>query len=139
MYQFVFRLYEAFLEHICRGGSRIFLSPRGAPLRNDVTDGEGKKIFKANTYIRTRTLHLSGGGGGGAHPLHPPPRSAPDLVCGGTEILLVVSTSFQTGKKCFKKFSMKEKKSVSRLTLEASAFIDYDGYLLSCKNLQSDF
>ena len=99
-----------------------------------------EKKFSKQIRIYEQERFISvGGGGGGAHPLHPPPRSAPDLVCGGTEILLVVSTSFQTGKKCFKKFSMKEKKSVSRLTLEASAFIDYDGYLLSCKNLQSDF
>ena len=59
-----------------RGGSRTFLR-RGAPLRNDVTDGEVKKKLKANTYIRRRKLHLKGPGG--AHRLHPPPRSAP--VC----------------------------------------------------------
>ena len=44
----------------------------GAPLRNDITDGEVKKnqirIHEEHTFIS----------GGGAHPLHPPPRSAPD-------------------------------------------------------------
>ena len=45
----------------CRGESRIFLR-RGAPLRNDVTDGEVKKKLKANTYIRRRKLHLRRGG-----------------------------------------------------------------------------
>ena len=47
----------------------------GAALRNDVTDGEVKDI-KANTYIWRKKLHLRGG----AHPLHPPPRSAPGLA-----------------------------------------------------------
>ena len=46
---------------IYRGGSRIFLR-RGAPLRNDVTDGEVKQILKANTYLRRRKFHLRGGG-----------------------------------------------------------------------------
>ena len=32
----------------CRGESKIFLR-RGAPLRNDVTDGEVKKNLKAST------------------------------------------------------------------------------------------
>ena len=31
----------------------------GAPVRNDVTDGEVKKL-KANTYIQRRKLHLRG-------------------------------------------------------------------------------
>ena len=36
-----------------RGGSRIFLR-RGAPLRNDVTDGEVKKFKSQNVYTKTK-------------------------------------------------------------------------------------
>ena len=56
------------------GADPGFFLGGAAPLRNDVTDGEVKKI-KANTYIRRGKLHLKGEGG--AHPLYPPPRSAP--------------------------------------------------------------
>ena len=52
-------------------------SQEGAPLRNDVTDGEVKKKFKEESFIS----------GGGAHPLHPPPRSAPDLSYESIEIV----------------------------------------------------
>ena len=45
----------------------------GAPLRNDVTDRRGKQILKANTKNKALSRR-----GGGVHPLHPPPRSAPD-------------------------------------------------------------
>ena len=56
------------------GADPGFFLGGGAPLRNDVTDREVKNL-KANTYIRRRRkFHLRGGG---AHPLHPPPRSAP--------------------------------------------------------------
>ena len=48
-----------FPETTSRGGSRIFLR-RGAPLKNDVIDGE-VKILKASKYIRRRKLHLRGG------------------------------------------------------------------------------
>ena len=54
------------------GADPGFFLGGGAPLRNDITDGEVKKK-KSNTYTRRRKLHLRGGG---AHPLHPPPRSA---------------------------------------------------------------
>ena len=57
-----------------RGGYRIFLR-RGAPLRSDVTDGEVKKI--KSEYLYTKKKASSQVGGGGAHPLHPPPISAP--------------------------------------------------------------
>ena len=54
-----------------RGGSRIFLR-RGAPLRDDVTDGEVKKL-KSEYVHRKPKLHLRRRGGGvDAHPLHPP-------------------------------------------------------------------
>ena len=49
-----------------------FFPGAGAPLRNDVTDRWGKQILKASTKKKA-----SSQGGGGAHPLHPPPRSAP--------------------------------------------------------------
>ena len=60
----------------CRGGSRIFLR-RGAPLRNDVTDGEVKKFGK-RIRIYEEESFISGGGGLRT-PLHPAPRSAPEL------------------------------------------------------------
>ena len=66
------RLNVVFPFFIPRGGSRIFL-------RKGCTSKEwrhwrwGEKILKTCTYIRRRKLHLRGG----AHPLHPPPRSAP--------------------------------------------------------------
>ena len=64
---------------MCEAGADpgLFLGG-GAPLRNDVTDGEVKKSLKANTYKRRRKLHLRRGGGV-THPctlpLDPPPRS----------------------------------------------------------------
>ena len=45
---------------IQRADPGLFLGG-GAPLRNDVTDGEVKKKLKAITYIRRRKLHLGGG------------------------------------------------------------------------------
>ena len=57
-----------------KGGSRIFF------LRNDATDGEAKKI--KSEYIYTKKKASSQGKG--AHPLHPPPRSAPEY---GLEII----------------------------------------------------
>ena len=53
-----------------RGGSGIFLR-RGST-----------KFFLQNTScIRKPTRHLMGvGGGGGAHPVHHPPRSAPEII-----------------------------------------------------------
>ena len=64
------------------GGSRIFLR-RGAPLRDDVTDGEVKKFKSEYVYTRTKASSQEGGVGGGmdAHPLHPPPGSAPATFC----------------------------------------------------------
>ena len=59
-----------------RGGSRIFLR-RGCTSKEWRHWRLGWKNLKANTYIRRRKLHLKGWGGG-AHPLHPPPRSAPE-------------------------------------------------------------
>ena len=76
--------------------SRIFLR-RGAPLRNDVTDRRGKQILKANTKKKA-----SSQGEGGAHPLHPPPRSAPVLYCqtSSQQATLDIST-FQHGSEAF--------------------------------------
>ena len=56
------------------GADPGFFLRGGATLRNDVTDGEVKKL-KANTHIRRRKLHLRGRGV--SQPLHPSPRSAP--------------------------------------------------------------
>ena len=69
-----------------RGKSKLGIGPGadpgfflggGAPLRNDITDGEVKK--KKFKYVYTKKK-ASSRGGGGAHPLHPPPRSAPELA-----------------------------------------------------------
>ena len=54
-----------------RGGSRIFLGG-GAPLRNGVTNINKPVVLESH-----RSPRGGGGGGGCAHPLHPPPRSAP--------------------------------------------------------------
>ena len=48
-----------------KGGSRIFLR-RGAPLRNDLTDGSREQIFKANQedkglFVQNRKLRGSTG------------------------------------------------------------------------------
>ena len=55
------------------GADPGFFLGGGAPLRNDITDGEVKK--KNQIRIHEEESFISGGGG--AHPLHPPPRSAP--------------------------------------------------------------
>ena len=56
------------------GADPGFFLGGGAPLRNDITDGEVKKKIK---YVYTKKKAPSQGGG--AHPLHPPPRSAPGI------------------------------------------------------------
>ena len=58
------------------GADPGFFLGGGAPLRNDITDGEVKK--KKIKYVYTKKKASSQGGG--AHPLHPPPRSAPARV-----------------------------------------------------------
>ena len=55
------------------GADPGFFLGGGAPLRNDVTDGEVKK-FQNLIRIYEEESFVSGGD---AHPLHPPPRSAP--------------------------------------------------------------
>ena len=50
-----------------------FFLEGGAPLTNDVTDGELKKFKSEYVYMKKKTLFQ----GVGAYPLHPPPRSAP--------------------------------------------------------------
>ena len=56
------------------GADQGFFLGGGVPLRNDVTDGEVKKL--KSEYLYTKKKASSQGGGGGAHPLHPTPRSA---------------------------------------------------------------
>ena len=55
----------------------MFLFLRGgggvAPLRNGVTNANKSRFFGI------RKPQVISGGGGSAHPLHPPPRSAPAL------------------------------------------------------------
>ena len=43
------------------GADPGFFLGGGAPLRNDITDGEAKKKLKASTYFQRRKLHLRGG------------------------------------------------------------------------------
>ena len=57
------------------GADPGFFLGGGAPLGNDVTDGEVKK-FQNLIRIYEEESFVSGGG---AHPLHPPPRSAPAI------------------------------------------------------------
>ena len=57
------------------GADPGFFLGGGAPLGNDVTDGEVKK-FQNLIRIYEEESFVSGGD---AHPLHPPPRSAPDF------------------------------------------------------------
>ena len=54
------------------GADPGFFLGGGAPVRNDVTDGEVKKKIKSE-YVDTKKK-ASSQGEGGAHPLHPPPR-----------------------------------------------------------------
>ena len=58
-----------FLNLCHRGGSRILLR-RGAPLRNEVIDGEVKKIKSEYVYMKTKA---SSQGGGGSAPPAPSP------------------------------------------------------------------
>ena len=54
------------------GADPGFFLGGGAPLRNDITDGEVKKTNQIRIHEEESFIS-----GGGAHPLHPPPRSAP--------------------------------------------------------------
>ena len=74
--------FESPLSCSDRGGSRIFLR-RGCTYKEWRHWRWGKKKLKSNTYIRRGNLHLRGG----VHPLHPPPRSAPEWVSYHFEIL----------------------------------------------------
>ena len=56
----------------CTGADPGFFLGGGAPLRKTLLTGEVKKFLKR---IRRRRLHTRGS----AHPLHPPPRFAPDV------------------------------------------------------------
>ena len=69
--------------HCCRGRSRIFF--RRGRTRLLLYFNTNKPLFffffRQNTGCIRKLQVISGGrGGGGAHPLHPPPRSAPVLT-----------------------------------------------------------
>ena len=66
------------MQKVDRGGSRIFLG--GGALVSFSTSTPINYIvflFWQNTSCIRKPQVISGGGG--AHPLHPPPRSAPDF------------------------------------------------------------
>ena len=67
---------------IYTGGSRIFLGG-GALVSCSTSTPINHIVFFAQYQLYQKTAgHLGRvGGGGSAHPLHPPPRSAPDLQC----------------------------------------------------------
>ena len=60
-----------------RGGSRIFLGGGALPLHFNTNKPHSFFCFSQNTSCIQRKPQVISGGGGGAHPLHPPPRSAP--------------------------------------------------------------
>ena len=65
------------LAGMITGADPGFFLGGGAPLRNGVTN-TNKSHFLAEYQLYKKTVgHLRGGG---AHPLHPPPRSAPVLA-----------------------------------------------------------
>ena len=67
---------SAFYIVFCTGANPGFFLGEGAQVRNGVID-----FFLQNTSCIRKPQVISGGGG--AHPLHPPPRSAPaaTLIC----------------------------------------------------------
>ena len=54
------------------GGGAVVSCSTSTPINHIVF------LFLQNTSCIRKPQVISGGGGGGAHPLHPPPRSAPD-------------------------------------------------------------
>ena len=61
---------------ICRGGSRIFFRRGCTRLLLYFNTNKPDSFFLQNTSCIRKPQVISGGG---AHPLHPPPRSAPDM------------------------------------------------------------
>ena len=68
-----------FLSHT--GGSRIFFRRGCTRLLLYFNNNKPHSFFLQNTSCIRKPQVISGGGGG-AHPLHPPPRSAPVTVSG---------------------------------------------------------
>ena len=64
----------------CRGGSRIFFRRGCTRLLLYFNTNKPHSFFLENTSCIRKPQVISGGGGRGAHPLHPPPRSAPGLL-----------------------------------------------------------
>ena len=69
------RLSSLAIMHI-RGGSRIFLGV-GALVSCSTSTPVNHIVFFCRIPVVLENRRSSRGGGGGAHPLHPPPRSAP--------------------------------------------------------------
>ena len=67
-------------SYCCRGGSRIFFRRGCTRLLLYFNTNKPHSFFLQNTSC-IRKLQVILGGRGGAHPLHPPPRSAPVLYC----------------------------------------------------------
>ena len=61
-----------------RGGSRIFLGGGALVSCSTSTPINHIVFFGRIPVVLENHRSSQGGGGGGAHPLHPPPRSAPD-------------------------------------------------------------
>ena len=68
---------------ICRGGSRIFFRRGCTCLLLYFNTNKPHSFFLQNTSCIRKPQVISGGGG--AHPLHPLPRSAPNLIQVGLE------------------------------------------------------
>ena len=75
------RVYPCIQKYLPGADPGFFLGG-GAPLRNGVTN-TNKPYFFCRIPVELESRRLSGMGGGvGAHPLHPPPGSAPAFLQG---------------------------------------------------------
>ena len=64
---------------MCRGGSRIFFRRGCTRLLLYFNTNKPHSFFFRRIPVVLENCKSSQGGGG-AHPLHPPPRSAPDVI-----------------------------------------------------------
>ena len=65
---------------VFRGRSRIFFRRGCTPLLLYFNTNKPHSFFFLQNTSCIRKLQVISGGGGGAHPLHPPPRSAPGFL-----------------------------------------------------------